>query len=228
MAIVRINDSLFTDPAIRPFINTRLKNLRCLTDDPTVPVKEYYYDSKDFEKDELVEIEFQRSIKGVVSIKDIRPILNSEDNIPTISLLEVHDRINPQNTDKSLYVQRTTMFTEYVIANGVNYGLSQMPMHSNRQTIESYMSQARIKSTRIDPFIEGFKIFITPNHKNAPWEQPETEKKYLVQQGKAAGNTFWTTNHATRMDWFNRILETDNESLAIKTCSIQKKLQKNK
>ena len=220
MAIVRINSNIMADPALRPLIH-KLKNLQCLTQDQTLIVKEYSFESEDFGRNELVEIKFKRDIRGKCSIEKIIPILNPEDNIPTISIQQLHDeRINPfnPNVDRMGYADRVTKFLEFIRACGRDYGFEPLSIGPDQTEIQIYMNQTLLKVNRVDEFIAAHQVFITPNHPEAPMEEPATKKAYVVLRGKAAGNTFWTINNPSRRDWFERILETDSDKEAIEVC----------
>jgi len=211
MAIVRINDHLFYgDPGTRTLIERQLKNLVCLTADPTAPVKEYRFDDPRYGKDSLVNIKFIRK-NNMLRIESIDPILEPEDNVATMPLADALEQKGVSLRDFSTLQS----ITEFLSAQAEVYGLKEFVWGSvSSFELEKHLSQP-IKVNKVDAFYEGYQIYCTPNDERAPTEEMEDPtKQYVVLKGRARGNRFFSTNSSTRSDWYERLGEVDTENHA--------------
>lgn len=190
MAIALINENVLSTPSIRAYIYGKLKNLECLSKDPTLAVKEYKFTDDTYGENEKVDVKITVTPQGSIKHK-ITPLIDPTNNFPKVSVINIYKNfINPGATfNPALF----TTLVEYCKSKfGVNMVIDKLEIPSNE----------------VSKFVEMFQIFNNPLHRDAPWVALNPKYKNQLMRSKITGQEIQTNFEGRyRSDYFELINE---------------------
>lgn len=169
MAIALINENVLSDPGVRSYIFNKLKNIECLSKDPTLAVKEYKFTDDKYGEYEKVDVKIFITTLGSIS-HTITPLIDPTNNFPKVSILDIYSKyINPGTTFNP------TLYTTLVEFCKSKFG------------IDMIIDKLSVPSNEVSKFVEQFNIFSNPLHHDAPWVHLNPKYKNQLMRSKITG-----------------------------------------